>query len=253
MMSTPRAPSIEASSIVLEIAFRAALTARLSPEAWPTPISAEPASFMTAFTSAKSVLMSPGVVMRVVIPRTPWTNTSSASSNAASSDVLSSEMVSRRSLGMTIWVSTLSLSWTMPCSAWTARRRPSNPKGLVTTPMVRAPTAMATSATTGAAPVPVPPPSPAVMKTMSAPSMASSISPRCSSAAWRPISGSPPAPRPLVSSRPMSNFTSASLMSRACASVFTAMNSTPRMPASIIRLTALTPAPPMPITLITAR
>jgi hypothetical protein len=40
---------------------------------------------------------------------------------------------------------------------------------------------------------------------------------------------------------------------RACASVFTAMNSTPLRPTSIMRLTALTPPPPMPTTLITAR
>ena len=51
----------------------------------------------------------------------------------------------------------------------------------------------------------------------------------------------------------MSSFTSASLISSAWASVFTAMNSTPFRPASIIRLTALTPPPPTPTTLITAR
>ena len=64
----PLAPSIEASSRVLEMAFRAALRARLSPVAWPTPMRADPASSMTVFTSAKSVLMSPGVVMSEVIP-----------------------------------------------------------------------------------------------------------------------------------------------------------------------------------------
>jgi hypothetical protein len=51
----------------------------------------------------------------------------------------------------------------------------------------------------------------------------------------------------------MSSFTSASDMSSACASVLTAMNSTPLSPASIMRLTAFTPPPPMPMTLITAR
>ena len=120
-------------------------------------------------------------------------------------------------------------------------------------PMVSAPAALATSATTGPAPVPVPPPSPRVMNTMSAPFSTSSISSRWSSAAWRPISGSDPAPRPRVISRPMSSFTSASLISSDCASVFTEMNSTPFSPASIIRLTALHPPPPTPMTLITAR
>jgi len=42
-------------------------------------------------------------------------------------------------------------------------------KGLVTTPTVRMPSERATSAITGAAPVPVPPPMPAVMNTMCAP------------------------------------------------------------------------------------
>jgi hypothetical protein len=48
-------------------------------------------------------------------------------------------------------------------------------------------------------------------------------------------------------------FTSASLISNACASVFTAMNSTPVSPASTIRLTAFVPPPPTPITFRTAR
>ena len=45
----------------------------------------------------------------------------------------------------------------MPCSACTARRLPSKPNGRVTTPTVSAPTERATSAMTGAPPVPVPP------------------------------------------------------------------------------------------------
>jgi len=48
-------------------------------------------------------------------------------------------------------------------------------------------------------------------------------------------------------------FTDASLMCSAWMSVFTATNSTWLTPASIIRFTALMPAPPTPITLITAR
>jgi hypothetical protein len=51
----------------------------------------------------------------------------------------------------------------------------------------------------------------------------------------------------------MSSLTSASDISSACASVLMATNSTPRSPASIMRLTALTPPPPMPTTLMTAR
>ena len=141
----------------------------------------------------------------------------------------------------------------MPSSAELARRRPSNANGRVTTPMVRAPRLRAMRATTGAPPVPVPPPSPAVTNTMSAPFMTSSISSAWSSAAWVPTSGLAPAPRPRVSSRPMSSLTSASLMRRAWASVLIAMNSTPLSPTSIIRLMALTPPPPMPTTLMMAR
>ncbi|CPU66388.1 Uncharacterised protein [Mycobacteroides abscessus] len=88
---------------------------------------------------------------------------------------------------------------------------------------------------------------------MSAPRSTSSISSAWSSAAFLPTSGSAPAPRPRVSSRPTSSLTSASDMRSACASVLMAMNSTPLRPTSIIRLTAFTPPPPMPTTLITAR
>ena len=197
MLSTmPRAPSIEASSSGDVMAARAALAARPSPMDEPMPMMAVPALVMTIFTSAKSVLMSPGTVMRSVMPRTPCSRTSSAILKALTMLVLSFDTVSRRSFGMTMRVSTFSLRIWIPFSACMARRRPSKVKGRVTTPMVRAPRLLAISATTGAAPVPVPPPLPAVMKTMSAPWSASSISGRCSSAASRPTSGSLPAPEP---------------------------------------------------------
>ena len=79
----------------------------------------------------------------------------------------------------------------------------------------------------GDAPVPVPPPSPQVMKTMSASRMCSLICSRDSSAAFRPISGSPPAPRPRVSSAPIWTFSGAQLSCRTWASVLTAIDSTP--------------------------
>ena len=72
-------------------------------------------------------------------------------------------------MGTTISVSTSALSASMPSSACLARRVPSNRNGLVTIPTVSAPTSRASRATTGAAPVPVPPPTPAVTKTMSEP------------------------------------------------------------------------------------
>ena len=56
----------------------------------------------------------------------------------------------------------------MPLSAARARLPPSISKGRVTTATVRMPSSLASCATTGAAPVPVPPPMPAVMNSMSA-------------------------------------------------------------------------------------
>jgi hypothetical protein len=73
---------------------------------------------------------------------------------------------------------------------------------MVTMATVRAPSSLARAATTGAAPVPVPPPRPAATKTMSAPSRISMMRSVSSSAAWRPISGSEPAPSPWVMRRP---------------------------------------------------
>ena len=78
----------------------------------------------------------------------------------------------------------------MPSAAWRARWEPSKSNGRVTTPTVSAPISfLAISAITGAAPVPVPPPSPAVTNTMSAPFSASLMSSRDSDAASRPTSG----------------------------------------------------------------
>ena len=169
--STPWAPSIDSSSSGLETAISAAATARFSPRAEPMPISAEPALDITDFTSAKSRLIRPGVVIRSVMPETPWSSTWSACLNASSMLTLRSEIESSLSLGITIRVSTSSRRLAMPSSAELARRRPSKANGRVTTPIVRAPRDRAILATTGAPPVPVPPPSPAVTKTMSAPLM----------------------------------------------------------------------------------
>ena len=88
----------------------------------------------------------------------------------------------------------------LPRSAVRMRRAPSKLKGFVTTATVRMPSSLAISAMTGAAPVPVPPPMPAVMKRRFAPRIASAICSRFSSAAAAPISGRAPAPRPVLPS-----------------------------------------------------
>src|ERR1700733_579194 len=95
------------------------------------------------------------------IPCTPCRSTSSAirklSKNPASFATASSF-----SFGITITVSTDSSSSCIPRSACIIRRFPSNANGRVTTAIVNAPISLASEAITGAAPVPVPPPSPAV-------------------------------------------------------------------------------------------
>src|SRR5690242_380537 len=132
------------------------------------------------------------------------------------------------------------------------RRLPSNANGLVTTATLSAPSSLASEATTGAAPLPVPPPRPEVMKIMSAPSSASMILSVSSSAALRPTSGLAPAPSPLVSFAPSCSLAGACESLSACKSVFAAMNSTPSSLARIMRFTALHPPPPTPMTLIFA-
>ena len=164
------------SSIGLDIAASAARTARSSPLALPIPISAVPAPCITDRTSAKSTLISPGTAIRSVIPCTPERKTSSAIMKASTKVTERFSISSKRWFGTTIKVSTSVRKVSMPASACAARRGPSNENGRVTTPTVRAPVCLAILATTGAPPVPVPPPSPAVTNTMSAPRRTASIS-----------------------------------------------------------------------------
>ena len=130
------------------------------------------------------------------------------------------------------------------------RRWPSKWNGLVTTPTVRMPSSRAARDTTGEAPVPVPPPMPAVTNTMWAPVRWSRISSITSSAAARPTSGCEPAPRPSVTVTPIWMMRSARDLARAWASVLATTKSTPWSSASIMLLTALPPAPPTPKTII---
>lgn len=127
----PCAPSMDASSSGDATASSAALMARSAPLADPMPMSAEPAPCMTDFTSAKSRLISPGVVMRSVMPCTPASSTWSAVAKASSMPSLPRSLISRsRSFGTTMRVSTSFLRLATPTSAWAERRFPSNPKGL---------------------------------------------------------------------------------------------------------------------------
>ena len=158
-----------------------------------------PASRITLSTSAKSRLIIPGTVIRSEIPSTPFRSTSSAISNAFVIGVSADATLSSLSFEMQIRASTFCDRRAMPSSAFCARAMPSNANGRVTMAVVRIPDSLASPAITGAAPVPVPPPIPAVMKTMSTPCRRSAISSRLSSAASLPTSGFPPAPSPWVS------------------------------------------------------
>ena len=95
----------------------AASIARFSPAALPMPIIAEPAFDMTVRTSAKSRLIWPGVVIRSVMPWTPWRRMSSAIRNASCIVVRRSTISSSFWFGTMISVSTLARSWSMPSSA----------------------------------------------------------------------------------------------------------------------------------------
>ena len=204
LISTPRAPCMETSSRSgLAMAASAASVARLSPSASPVPIMALPISFITVLTSAKSRLIRPGLTIKSVMPATPECSTSSAIAKASANVVWALAMRNRFWFGMIISVSTSLASSSMPAMAARMRRPPSKSNGLVITPTVKMPCSRAARAITGAAPVPVPPPIPAVTKAICEPCSISTISAIVSSAAALPISGSAPAPRPSVSFEPI--------------------------------------------------
>ena len=86
-------------------------------DARPIPMSADPASFMIARTSAKSRLISPGIVMMSLIPWTPWRSTSSTTRNASMIEVFFWTTSLSRSFGIVISVSTWALSSSAAFSA----------------------------------------------------------------------------------------------------------------------------------------
>ncbi len=191
----------------LEIAASAASLARCSPLLTPVPIIAIPVSAITVRTSAKSTLIKPGLVIRSAIPCTAPSKTLLAALKAFNKLIFFPNTLSNLSLGIVINESTFLDKFLIPSSAINIRLRPSKTNGLVTTATVKTPSSLATSATIGAPPVPVPPPIPHVTNTISAPLNISRIRSLFSSAASLPISGSAPAPNPLVISFPNCNKT----------------------------------------------
>ena len=98
---------------------------------------------------------------------------------------------------------------------------PENGLIAITNVMVRS--SFAIRATTGAVPVPVPPPIPAMMNTTSLSFIESLIASLAHSAQYSPTSGNPLAPFPWVTSLPMSSFLCALIPCRAFSSVLIAM------------------------------
>ena len=80
---------------------------------------------------------------------------------------------------------------------------PSKLNGRVTIHTVNIPSSLQILATTGAAPVPVPPPIPAVTNTRSDPATIDETASLSCIIAFLPISGFAPAPNPLVKSFPI--------------------------------------------------
>ena len=215
--TTPLAFSIGKSSSGDETAASAASRARVLPKPRPMPISAGPASCITERTSAKSTLISPGLTTMSEMPVMPWRRISSAIENASCSGTPSGTISSSLSFETTIRMSTCCVSSSIASSACCIRRRPSKENGFVTMPTVSVPACLASSATTGAAPEPVPPPMPAVTKTMSTPRTSASISAAASIADARPTDGTPPAPSPRAVFLPSVMVVSASEADSACA------------------------------------
>src|SRR5436309_4662778 len=244
LMSTSIRGELIASSI--------ASSARLSRSDSPRPIIATPPPFMIVLMSLKSRFTRPGFVMTSVIPLMPRISTSSATLNAA---FRARRGTSSRSLsfGITTTVSAKFRSFSRPYSAFSARMAPSARNGKVQIAIVRAPASFDSCARTGAPPVPVPPPRPQVMNTMSAPWTTDRSSSAASRADSSPTWGSAPAPRPRVTRRPRRSLCGDRMMRRCWASVFAANNSAPTMPDSTRRSIVLQPPPPTPTILIFVR
>ena len=115
-------------------------------------------------------------------------------------------------------------------------------------PTVRMPMLFAIPAMTGAAPVPVPPPMPAVTNAILVPSFSSRwMSSWVFCASLLPTSGLAPAPKPLF---PSMIFTGTGDLDSDWLSVLQTAKLTFTIPSEYIFLTALHPPPPTPITLM---
>jgi hypothetical protein len=171
------------------IAFLAASIALFSPAPYPIHNRAFPEFCITTLISAKSILISPGFIIKSDIHCTPKNNILSIIINACLKDVFLSITVNILSFGITINVSTLSFSFFSPSSAFISLFLPSNEKGLVMIATVNIHMLFAIFATTGHAPDHVHHHNHSVIKTISVSCSIALISASDSSAAFLPISG----------------------------------------------------------------
>ncbi len=119
-----------------------------------------PRDWNTCCRVAKSRLIRPVRNSIDQIDFTPRPIHASARANASSTPVSSPHSCSRMSLDSGMTASHVRRSAARPSSACFSRRPPSKLNGMVTKAMTSAPCSVATSATIGAAPLPVPPPMP---------------------------------------------------------------------------------------------
>ena len=187
-------------------------------------------SFKTDLISAKSRFINPCPKTRSTTAFIPILKILLASLKAFCKVIDLSGKSNSLSLGIITKLSTFCLKSSIPLSALFFLLSPSKLNGLVTTATVNTSSSFAAFAITGAAPVPVPPPIPAVMNSISVPFKSSCIFSISSSAACLPTSGEAPAPCPFVNFSPICNFTSANDFSKSCLSVFAAIYSTPVTP-----------------------
>ena len=211
-------------------------------------------SAMIARTSAKSRLIRPGIVIRSVMPWTPWRRTLSASRNASRMLVRRSTIASSFSFGITISVSTISRRRSMPSCAWRAALRAlEGERARDDADGQRADLVLGDlgdhrrGARAGAAAL-----ARGDEHHVRALERLLDVVARLGRGALADLRVRARA-EALREGAPMCSLRSASVIWSACASVLAAMNSTPESPASIIRFTALVPPPPTPTTLMTAR
>ena len=163
--------------------------ARPWPLAMPVPMSARPMLLMTVFTSAKSTLTIPLCVMRSLMPLTAWIEDLVGLAERVDERQIvvaeEQELLVRDGDERVDVLGELRQTELGAARALTAFEE----EGLGDDAHGERALLAASCAMTGAAPVPVPPPMPAVTKTMSAPLTSSLMRCTSSSAALRPLLG----------------------------------------------------------------